>query len=186
MSGARNEDRYGAHASAEQEIAHRYPPCDSISRVTDARAHAVPRVGTHSMGRASGSVSQRNGGVRGNLTFSTYAPPSLRGYVRIPEPTFLKPEAARSLFPPLTDRNYIFGICDGSKGPYFAPMCGRQRCAVSCDAFVLVGSSVYNHEFPDVAGGERPLASDQCKNDRDGKALTNHGHRTRPLQCKAR
>src|SRR5258708_19694976 len=71
----------------------------------------------------------------------------------------VKAEAARSLFPRLIDRNHIFGICDASKGPYFAPMCGRQRCAVSCDAFVLVGSSVYNHEFPDVAGGERPLAS---------------------------
>jgi hypothetical protein len=69
----------------------------------------VPRVGTHSMGSASGSVSQRNGGVGGNLTFSTYAPPSLRGYVRIPiELTFLKPEAARSLFPRLIDRNNDF------------------------------------------------------------------------------
>src|SRR6476660_233285 len=31
MSSARSEDRYGAHASAEQEIAHRYPPCDSTA-----------------------------------------------------------------------------------------------------------------------------------------------------------
>src|SRR4029450_5224642 len=28
MSSARSEGRYGAHASAEHEIAHRYPPCD--------------------------------------------------------------------------------------------------------------------------------------------------------------
>src|SRR5260370_17912607 len=111
------------------------------------------------MGTASGSVSQRKT-RRKARQFRTYIPPGLRGYVRIPiELTSLKPEAARSLFPRLIDRNYIFGICDASKGPYFnfAPMCGRQRCAVSCDAFVLVGSSVYNHEFPDVAGGERPL-----------------------------
>src|ERR1700747_422018 len=31
MSSARSEDRYGAHASAEQEIAHRYPLCDSTA-----------------------------------------------------------------------------------------------------------------------------------------------------------
>src|ERR1700746_314669 len=31
MSSARSEDRYGAHASAEQEIAHRFPPCDSTA-----------------------------------------------------------------------------------------------------------------------------------------------------------
>src|SRR5262249_2490099 len=31
MSSARSEDRYGAHASVEQEIAHRYPPCDSTA-----------------------------------------------------------------------------------------------------------------------------------------------------------
>jgi hypothetical protein len=31
MSSARSEDRYGAHASAEQQIAHRYPPCDSTA-----------------------------------------------------------------------------------------------------------------------------------------------------------
>jgi hypothetical protein len=31
MSSARSEDRYGAYASGEQEIAHRYPPCDSTA-----------------------------------------------------------------------------------------------------------------------------------------------------------
>src|SRR5262249_37544873 len=81
MSGARSEDRHGPYASGEQEIAHRYPPCDS-PRVTDAPAHALPRVGTLSMGKASGSVSQRNGGV-GQPHFRTYAPSSFRGYVRI-------------------------------------------------------------------------------------------------------
>jgi hypothetical protein len=35
------------------------------------------------MGRASGSVSQRNE-AQGHITLGTYAPPSLRGYVRIP------------------------------------------------------------------------------------------------------
>jgi hypothetical protein len=82
MSSARSEDRYGAHASAEQEIAHRYPPCD-IAAGNRRKAHAVPRVGTRSMGRASGSVSQRNE-AQGHITLGTYAPPSLRGYVRIP------------------------------------------------------------------------------------------------------
>src|ERR671934_1156693 len=83
MSSARSEDRDGAHASAEQEIAHRYPPCD-IAAGNRRKAHAVPRVGTHSMGRASGSVSQRNE-AQGHIPFGTYAPPSLRGYVSIPE-----------------------------------------------------------------------------------------------------
>src|SRR5262245_18683088 len=73
----------------------------TVPRVTDARAHAVPRVGTHSMGRlpaACHSATETYG--------STYAPPGLRGYVRTPVTlTFLKPEAARSLFPRLIDRN---------------------------------------------------------------------------------
>ena len=60
------------------------------------------------MGRASGSVSQRNE-AQGRLSFDTYAPPSLRGYVRIPiQLTSLKPEAARSVFPRLIDRNNDF------------------------------------------------------------------------------
>jgi hypothetical protein len=51
------------------------------------------------MGRASGSVSQRNE-AQGRLSFDTYAPPSLRGYVRIPVVlTSLKPEAARKSIP---------------------------------------------------------------------------------------
>src|SRR6516165_11049741 len=32
----------------------------TVPRVTDARTRAVPRVGTRSVGRTSGSVSQRN------------------------------------------------------------------------------------------------------------------------------
>jgi len=39
-----------------------------MPRVTDARAHLVPRVGTRSVGKASGSVSQRN-----EAQSSTYA-----------------------------------------------------------------------------------------------------------------
>ena len=51
------------------------------------------------MGRASGSVSQRNE-AQGRLSFDTYAPPSLRGYVRIPVVlTPLKPEAAIKSIP---------------------------------------------------------------------------------------
>ena len=54
-------------------------------------------------------MSQRNGGVRGILTFSTYNPAWLtRIRQDFPEPTFLKPEAARSLFPRLIDRNHHF------------------------------------------------------------------------------
>src|SRR4029450_1311110 len=97
LSSPRSEDRYDAHASAEQEIAHRYPPCD-MAAGNRRKAHAVPRVGTRSMGRASGSVSQRNE-AQGTSVWYLYAPPSLRGYVRIPVVlTSLKPEAARKIY----------------------------------------------------------------------------------------
>src|SRR5215510_10359149 len=33
----------------------------TMPRATDAKAHTVPRVGTRSVGKASGSVSQRDG-----------------------------------------------------------------------------------------------------------------------------
>ena len=33
---------------------------------------------------------------------------------------------------------------------------------------VLESHVVHDHDFPDVAGGERHLGADQCKNDRDG------------------
>jgi len=98
MSGAHGEDRYGAHASREQEIAHRNPPCDDAAgdrRNCTARA----AVGTRLMGRASGSVSQRDE-AQGARRFHTCAPPSLRGYVRIPVVlTSLKPEAATKSIP---------------------------------------------------------------------------------------
>jgi hypothetical protein len=71
MSDARSEDRYGAHASVEQEIAHRNPPCATLSRATMQTTPPCREVGTRPMGRASGSVSQRNGGVRGTLAFNT-------------------------------------------------------------------------------------------------------------------
>src|SRR5919109_4085938 len=56
--GARTKDRYDAHACGEQEIAHRYPPCDSTAG-DDGIHCAASRHPFH--GRASGSVSQRNG-----------------------------------------------------------------------------------------------------------------------------
>src|SRR6516225_11036220 len=78
----------------------------TVQRVTDARAHVV-LAGRHPFnGRTSGSVSQRNGDVGAT---STYSPLGLRTYVRTPvTPTYLKPEAARSLFPRLIDRNHHF------------------------------------------------------------------------------
>ena len=97
MSSARNKDRYGAHACGEQEIAHRYPPCDNAAG--DRRKSTRSAAGRHPFGgKASGSVSQRNG-AQGHISFGTYAPPSLRGYVRIPVVlTSLKPEAARKIY----------------------------------------------------------------------------------------
>jgi len=39
-----------------------------MPRAPDAKAHCVPRVGTRSVGKASGSVSQRNE-AQGAVTF---------------------------------------------------------------------------------------------------------------------
>src|SRR5207253_1298684 len=99
MSGARGEDRYGTHASREQEIAHRYPPCDSAAG--DRRKSTRSATGRHPFdGKTSGSVSQRNGGVGGTLTFNAYAPPSLRGYVRIPGADVLEAGSRKKIYSP--------------------------------------------------------------------------------------
>src|SRR5262249_31353892 len=80
----------------------------TMPRVTDARAHLVPRVGTRSVGKASGSVSQRNEAQRARR-FPILTPRLAYEYVRIPvELTSLKPEAAPSLFPRLVDGNHHF------------------------------------------------------------------------------
>src|SRR5215467_7527391 len=42
MSGARNEDCYGAHASGEQETAHRNPPCDFDAAMTQNGTKSTP------------------------------------------------------------------------------------------------------------------------------------------------
>src|SRR5262249_55439033 len=49
----------------------------TMPRVTDAKAHTVPRVGTRSVGKASGSVSQRRRRV-------AFTPRLAYEYVRIP------------------------------------------------------------------------------------------------------
>src|SRR5262245_49733448 len=75
----------------------------TVPRVTDARALRVPRVGIHSVGSTSGSVSQRDGGVR-SRHFLILTPRLAYEYVRIPvELTSLKPEAATKSIPG-TDR----------------------------------------------------------------------------------
>src|SRR5215467_4028008 len=78
----------------------------TVPRVTDAKAHAVPRVGTQD----GNSFRQRVTAQRGvrHVRFVLTSRLGLRGYVRIPiELTSLKLEAARSLFLRLIDRNYI-------------------------------------------------------------------------------
>ena len=76
-----------------------------MPRVTDTRAHAVrgsAPVRWEKLPAACHSATRR----KEYVTFSTYAAPSLRAYVRTPvTPTYLKPEAARSLFPRLIDCN---------------------------------------------------------------------------------
>src|SRR6516225_3078665 len=70
-----------------------------MPRVTDASTHLVPRVGTRSVGKASGSVSQRNEAQRARR-FPILTPRLAYEYVRIPvELTSLKPEAARKPIP---------------------------------------------------------------------------------------
>src|SRR5262245_35991201 len=71
----------------------------TMPRVTDARARAVPRVGTRSVGKASGNVSQRNEAQRARRS-PILTPRLAYEYVRIPvELTSLKPEAARKSIP---------------------------------------------------------------------------------------
>src|SRR5215510_7493740 len=76
----------------------------TMPRVTDAKAHPVPRVGTRSVGKASGSVSQRDE-AQGARHFLILTPRLAYEYVRIPvELTSLKPEAAAKSIPG-TDRS---------------------------------------------------------------------------------
>src|SRR5262245_34040249 len=81
MSSARSEDRYGAQASGEHEIAHQYPPCDSTAgdRRTSTRSAASGHPFNGKSFRQRVTAQRRR---RGNFTFAL-TPPSLRGYVRI-------------------------------------------------------------------------------------------------------
>src|SRR6516164_5738971 len=151
-----------------------------MPRVTDAAAQHVPRVGTRSVGKASGSVSHRNeaqGARRFCLT-----PRLAYEYVRIPVVlTSLKPEAARSLFPRLIDRNHHF--CRLLSQPGLTPpristsrvsratetflagghatnasSCGRRECAV-CACFDRIrtrrSSATCSAENLPLAAGQR-------------------------------
>jgi hypothetical protein len=150
-------------------------------------------------------VSQRNGGVGGNLTFSTYAPPGLRGYVRIPiELTSLKPEAARSLFPRLIDRNHHFwrlmtlpristrrtistASARGPQRKQDAPrvVCldltrtlGLLRCGPDRKGIRFWNLTLYTiTSFQMSPAGKDSWGPDQCKNDRDG--TVDHDERLR-------
>src|SRR5262249_28839505 len=102
VSRARSEHRYGAEASREQEIAHRYPPCDNAAG--DRRKSTRSAAGRHPFGGKS--VRQRVTAQRGarGTSLTPYASPAYE-YVRIPvELTSLKPEAARKPIPG-TDRS---------------------------------------------------------------------------------
>jgi hypothetical protein len=59
------------------------------------------------MGRASGSVSQRNE-AQDHITLVLTPRLAYEDTSAFPKPTFFKPEAARSLFPRLIDRNHHF------------------------------------------------------------------------------
>src|SRR5262249_32716297 len=113
-----------------------------MPRATDAKAHSVPRVGTRSVGKASGSVSQRNAGAR-SRHFLILTPRLAYEYVRIPvELTSLKPEAARSLFPRLIDCNHHFGRMLSQPGLTPPRISTRRRIrTVSCVSEVLLAGA---------------------------------------------
>src|SRR5215813_15492064 len=75
----------------------------TMPRVTDAKAHSVPRVGTRSMGRLPAAC---HSATRHNLTLMPAWLTNIRQHSR--KPTYLKPEAARSLFPRFIDCNHHF------------------------------------------------------------------------------
>src|SRR5262245_9700400 len=98
MSGAHSEDRYGAYASREQEIAHRYPPGDNAAG--DRRKSTRSAAGRHPFGGKS--IRQRVTAQRGARSrhFLILTPRLAYEYVRIPvELTSLKPEAATKSIP---------------------------------------------------------------------------------------
>src|SRR5262249_48473211 len=101
VSRARSEHRYGAQASREQEIAHRYPPCDNAAG--DRRKSTHSAAGRHPFGGKSvrQRVTARRGG-RGTSLSNTYAPPGLRTYVRTPvTPDVLETGSRRKPIPPI-------------------------------------------------------------------------------------
>src|SRR5262249_52140629 len=75
----------------------------TVPRVTDARAHSVP-TGRHPFDGKSfrQRVTAQRRRTRNLVLMPRLAYEDTSGF---PEPTFLKPEAARSLFPRLVDRN---------------------------------------------------------------------------------
>jgi hypothetical protein len=112
----------------------------------------VPRVGTHSVGKASGRVSQRNE-ARGARHLRP-TPRLAYEYVRIPvELTSLKPEAARTLFPRLIDRNHHFGRLLSEPGLTPLRISTRRRISsVSCASEAFLGGAVQS--MHQLAGGE--------------------------------
>src|SRR5215472_16101041 len=94
----------------------------TVPRVTDARALRVPRVGTHSMGRLPApchSATRRNLAIVPRLAFEHTSELPLHL-------TYLKPEAARSLFPRLIDRNQKRSIHHFPRKPC-SPGCAAAR-----------------------------------------------------------
>src|SRR5262249_7804222 len=74
-----------------------------MPRVTDGRARIVPRVGTRSMGRLPAAC---HSATRHNLALMPAWLTNIRQDSH--KPTYLKPEAARSLFPRFIDCNHHF------------------------------------------------------------------------------
>src|SRR5262249_30414885 len=109
----------------------------TMPRVTDAKAHTVPRVGTRSVGKASGSVSQRDE-AEGALHFLILTPRLAYEHTSgLPlHLTYLKPEAAGSLFPRLIDRNQKRR---GLHFPCASHPCGEINLGVKRDYAIGVG-----------------------------------------------
>src|SRR5262249_37795362 len=108
MSCAHSEDRYGADASREQEIAHRNPPCDNAAG--DRRKSTPRAAGRHPFGGKSFRqrvTAQR--GAKGTSLSDTYAPSGLRIRQDSRYTDVLEAGSRRSLFLRLMDCNHHFG-----------------------------------------------------------------------------
>src|SRR5215467_13721898 len=110
----------------------------TMPRATDAKAHSVPRVGTRSMGRLPAAC---HSATRHNLALMLVWLTNIRQDSH--KPTYLKPEATRSLFPRFIDCNHHFWRLLSQLGLTPPSISTRRRISsVSC------ANEVFHDERP--------------------------------------